>query len=281
MKAEPAQVGTCQGGNTKPLGQRARKWCFTFNNYSEAEYNDLKESLTQQTQYFIIGKETGKEGTPHLQGYIEFKHPRRLSTLKELNKKIHWEITKGSKEKNIIYCSKDNNYYIFDAKLNTIKYKHEQEILNDFEKIIWKDWQKNIIDLCNTEPHPRKIYWIVDKIGNSGKSFLCKYLYLKHKCIIGEGKSNDIFNQINNSIENNNIPKLILIDSPRSHENFINYSGIEKIKNGLIYSGKYEGGVCCFKNPHIIIFANHNPDKSKFSEDRWEIINVNENLIED
>lgn len=278
MKAVPTQPDTAPEGNTK---LRARKWCFTLNNYTNEEYEELKNKLTQQSQYFIIGKEIGKESKiEHLQGYVEFENARRLTSLKELNKRIHWEKTKGNKESNIRYCTKDNNYYIYDKKLHTLKYKHEQELLEEYKEIKWKDWQLNIINICEQKPDPRKIYWIVDKTGNSGKSFLCKYLYLKHKCIIGEGKSNDIFNQINTEVEKDNIPKIILIDSPRSHAEFINYSAIEKVKNGLIYSGKYEGGVCCFRQPHVIIFANHYPDLSKFSEDRWIIIEINKELIE-
>ena len=37
-------------------------------------------------------------------------------------------------------------------------------------------WQKKIVDMCNTTPHPRMVYWVVDEEGGRGKSVLCKYL---------------------------------------------------------------------------------------------------------
>lgn len=86
---------------------RSRNWCYTLNNYSEGEYDALKE---YDCIYNIIGKEVGENGTPHLQGYIEFKNAKRLDTLKNFNQRIHWEIRKGSAEQAIKYCEKDNNY---------------------------------------------------------------------------------------------------------------------------------------------------------------------------
>ena len=38
-----------------------------------------------------------------------------------------------------------------------------------------------------------------------------------------------------------------------------------------MYSGKYEGGMCVFPEPHIISVSNHRPDTSKLSEDRWSV----------
>ena len=35
-------------------------------------------------------------------------------------------------------------------------------------------WQKKVVDMCNTVPHPRKVYWVVDEEGGRGKSVLCK-----------------------------------------------------------------------------------------------------------
>lgn len=94
---------------------RSRKWCFTFNNYTEQEESTLKESLQDDSKYCIIGKEEGKEThTKHLQGFVVFKSDKRLSTLKnQYDKKIHWEECKGTVQQNIDYCSKDGNFSEF------------------------------------------------------------------------------------------------------------------------------------------------------------------------
>ena len=51
----------------------------------------------------------------------------------------------------------------------------------------------------------------------------------------------------------------------------MSYSAIESLKDGLLFSGKYEGGVKLFPPPHVVIFANFLPDMTKLSIDRWDI----------
>ena len=86
---------------------RFRNWCFTLNNYSEDEYQEVWNT---KCKYLVIGKEIGECGTPHLQGYIEFEHGKTLSAVKVINKRIHWEVRKGTAKQASDYCKKDNNF---------------------------------------------------------------------------------------------------------------------------------------------------------------------------
>jgi hypothetical protein len=70
------------------------------------------------------------------------------------------------------------------------------------------------------------------------------------------------------------LPKIIILDIPRVSLNYINYAVIEKLKNGLIYCGKYEGRKCRFHIPHIIIIANKKPKIDSLLKDRWYIKNL-------
>jgi hypothetical protein len=45
-------------------------------------------------------------GTPHLQGYVVFTSPRRLSTIRKYLPGAHWYITNGSPASNTRYCTK-------------------------------------------------------------------------------------------------------------------------------------------------------------------------------
>ena len=87
---------------------QGRNWCYTLNNYTEEEVASLQ---ALEVPYHIYGKETGEEGTPHLQGYINFAKPTRLSACKKINGRAHWELCKGDSKSNIEYCSKQGDVW--------------------------------------------------------------------------------------------------------------------------------------------------------------------------
>ena len=49
------------------------RYCFTLNNYGPEDLSEICERLRSSSNYFIIGKEIGESGTPHLQCYVEVK----------------------------------------------------------------------------------------------------------------------------------------------------------------------------------------------------------------
>jgi len=77
---------------------QGRGWCFTLNNYSTKEYSQILHYFNncKGLQYAIVAKEVGQSGTPHLQGYIEYKSSRRFSTIKKRLPRSHLEKRKGS-----------------------------------------------------------------------------------------------------------------------------------------------------------------------------------------
>ena len=85
---------------------RAKRWCYTINNPTEEP-----PALEEECVYHIYGKETGESGTPHYQGFIIFKTPKRLSTVKNLiGERGHYEVTKGKNSQASDYCKKDGEY---------------------------------------------------------------------------------------------------------------------------------------------------------------------------
>lgn len=108
---------------------QVRNLCFTLNNYTDEEYKTL---LMQDCKYIIIGKEVGENGTPHLQGYIEFNKPKRLTTLKKINARIHWEARKGTAEQAATYCKKDGDF----IEQGTISKQGERTDLEELKKTI-------------------------------------------------------------------------------------------------------------------------------------------------
>lgn len=262
------QVGL---GNTKtkPYVEKGRKWCFTLNNWTDEEYNQLILDFGTKAQY-ILGKEMGEEGTPHIQGYLEFKNPISFSSMKKKIPRAHLEKSRGSTRQNYDYCSKDGDFET-NIDFRTFKDKLKEQCLELYKNVEWKPWQLDVMNLVNDS---RAINWYWDKEGNIGKSFLCKYLALTRDVIVCEGKKADVFNQVNCMLEAERIPEVIICDIPRSTIDYINYGALEQLKGGMLYSGKYEGGMCLFPQPLVICFANEPPDESKMSEDRWNVIRI-------
>ncbi len=92
-----------------PTLNAARHWCFTLNNPSVAG-ELLLDGLfaTKRFDYIICQLETGKEGTPHLQGYFCLTQKHRLTKIKKLFGAVspHFENMDGTVAQNIHYCSK-------------------------------------------------------------------------------------------------------------------------------------------------------------------------------
>lgn len=250
-----------EGGNTKTPSSTqispAIRWCFTLNNYTSDEHSSIVSIFNAKARMYIVGDEIGESGTPHLQGYVEFKTKLRPLGLFSF-KRIHWEKAKGSKEDNIAYCSKQK-------VLASVGLPKPIKVIDKLY-----DWQKNIEDLILSEPDDRKVYWFWDEDGNIGKSAFIKYCCVKHKVsFCCGGKYSDIMNLIfNQDMDKCNC---IMFDIPRCNNGCISYSSIESIKNGLVCNTKYETGFKVFNSPHVIVFANNPPDEGMLSVDRWVI----------
>lgn len=255
---------------TKPRRKRYRSYCFTLNNWDLDEYNDLIDTFRRKGWTYIIGKENGTEkGTPHLQGYVYHKNPIDWTALKKINNRLHIEVAKGNIEQNRKYCSKEGDYE------TNIKEPFEEMVkrmcLEKYKDIEWKEWQGDVIDIINNEGDDRTIHWYWEPKGNVGKTFLAKYICLTNDVIIADGKRDNIFNQVKKSLEDEKLPSIVILDIPRSSQGYINYSAIEKLKDGLMYSGKYEGGQCIFPSPKVIVFSNDQPNYREMSGDRWSV----------
>lgn len=75
-------------------GQICRKWFGTLNNPEEPDNLDayLRKLHTHGGAKYVCGQlERGDEGTPHLQYCIWFNSKKRLSAMKKICPKTHWE----------------------------------------------------------------------------------------------------------------------------------------------------------------------------------------------
>lgn len=243
----------------------ASGWCFTLNNYSEADrlsiISEFKKDLTNR---WIVGKEKGAQGTPHLQGYI--KTMRRIRPMEryklclnaERKTRIHWEAARGTLEDNYNYCSKEG-----DFETNILAPEPLKLIDNLYP------WQKEMEEIIKAKPDDRTIHWVWDPEGNTGKTQLCKYLSAKYNAMLMNGPSKDILymGALHES-------QAYMLDLPRADEEFVPYKTIETMKNDCWMTGKYEGERVLRNSPHILVFANFPPKMSALSRDRWHIAEI-------
>lgn len=261
------------------LTARARKWLLTINNYTEEDLNTITQE-TKKAKAWVWQKEEGEEKkTPHIHLYIEYPNPKSFSTIKNIYPRANIEKVKYT-EKAIAYCQKKHTrvegpFFSENLKKTDIK----TELLNiEYDNVVWRDWQEQVLEIIQGPINKRTINWIWSRDGNLGKSYLAKYIGLKFNCIIASGKTNDIFNQVlkwreENPTETQLIP--VIVDVAKSEYSHVNYSALEQLKNGFLYSGKYEGGTFYSLSPHIVIFANSPPKTEEMSADRWNIIELN------
>jgi len=91
-----------------------RSYCFTINNPS---FNAVYSLLQQDFKYMIIGFEKApKTGTPHIQGWIQFYGPKTDMTVRAMIPLAHIEVSKGTPQQNIQYCSKDGVWFEYGDK---------------------------------------------------------------------------------------------------------------------------------------------------------------------
>lgn len=260
--------GNTQSPSVQPPKQQSKRknHFFTYNNYDESEIVAIVSVLKKFACKGKIQTEVGSNGTPHLQGMIWCKKPYR-DTEFGLSKKIHWERLKDV-DNTRDYCNKDDTH---DGIFRTSwGFPKEPKIL---KKENFYDWETQIDNIVNTEPDDRTIYWVYSNRGCMGKSTFCKYLaYTYNAVICGKGQYNDIINIVFNA--DMDTTNLVVFDLPRNNGNKISYSALESIKNGLICNTKYETGNKIFDPPHILIFANAEPDWEAMSDDRFKVLCV-------
>jgi hypothetical protein len=291
---------------------RAKQWCFTLNNYTPADVDRLS-TVIPGVVYIIFGKEVGGSGTPHLQGTICFESRQRLAGVVAVVGRAHCTVTRHLLQ-SVEYCKKDGDVFewgelpastnkgekrsdLEDFKASVkegvtsmveLRELHSnvcamyprfvKEFLSDHKEKITvtayplRVWQQEMYDLLRHEPDTRSIVFIIDRSGNQGKSWFARYYCDMHENaqIIIPGKKADMAYTILDD------KRVFFLDCPRSKQgDFIQYDFLEELKNGYVFSPKYESQVKKLKTPHVVVLMNENPDESKLSADRYHKIVLN------
>lgn len=280
--------------NTEVIAPSSRKWDFVWNNYDENSVDILLNffSKTKDIKYLFQFEVGSENETPHIQGCFTCKSPKKKSTLIKIDD--HFSCRPARNWLALVqYCCKDDTReantephsnwdykeWILKSKGGGRKRRDVRDVYLEFEPYPWQSkLVKELSIECNDN---RRIIWYYDEEGNSGKSIVAKHLRLtrpKDVLYMG-GKAADCKFAITKWYDTDpeNDLFVVIFNFARTLEGKVSYTAIEEIKDGIWFSGKYESCNKEHNTPHIVIFANWEPDYKAMSRDRWEIrvIDVN------
>jgi len=281
-------------GGEKPANQVfVHAWCWNqsdkhgtveeFKGKFKQLEEELKPIIGKKGQY-LFQLEQGEEGNWHYQGYLRLSNKRRSHTLgAELGQKFPgiWikPAVAGQGDALRRYCIKQDATYRAgpwaDKPINqSFGKSYEGKGLPEYKSLY--PFQAKIVDdvkaACTDD---RSINWVYDPIGGVGKSILAKYIvYHRLGYFVSVAKASDIANVV---IKRGAAPAY-MFDIPRTKSNQVSddelYQILEQVKNGMVFTGKYEGGELLMDPPHIWVFSNFYPNYSKMSHGRFKVYSV-------
>lgn len=142
---------------------------------------------------------------------------------------------------------------------------YERHYLKSLEKTRFvprPGWQWELTLILEAEPSKRTVHWYYDQTGNSGKSTFA--LAREDAFVVTGGKHEDVYYTYDRQ-------PVVIFDWPRAKRDSFPYPVVESFKNGYFLSTKYECRAMRFKVPHVIIFANFEPNREELSADRWVV----------
>ncbi len=121
--------------------------------------------------------------------------------------------------------------------------------------------------------HERKVSWYWEEDGNAGKSFLADWLEIHRDAfVVTGGKFADIAYAFN-------YQNYVVFDFARDQEERFPYKLLEDFKNRRVFSTKYQSVMKRAISCKLLVFANFAPDRSKLSDDRWDVHHLNFNPL--
>lgn len=265
-------------GNTDgSAGKRAKREMargYTFTWYASEGVDTLDtvdtvvSTLTSWgVKWYVFQEEVCKTtGRHHYQGGVYWENARSHEQVRHMRLGMHVEVCRNWHD-TVRYCKKSETA-IGDVISNIpgVAKKRTLKLITEL-----KPWQEEIEKLILTEPDDRTIHWFWEKDGNMGKTVFAKYLCANHNALFVCGKASDVKYAITKMEPK---PRIVIFGFVRSQEDYISYQALEEVKDGIFFSPKFESGMVMFDSPHVLVFANFEPDKTKLSNDRWKIVEI-------
>jgi len=155
------------------------------------------------------------------------------------------------------------------------------ELAEEYEKQPLRPWQKELEERAEAMASmgdDRHIQWICDTEGGTGKSWYIRYKLMTMGIEKVFTANCSAMKDIAYAYKGQ---PLVYFDLPRTQEEKFAYGTVEALKDGKIFSSKYESQMKIFKPPTVIVFANFIPDRRMLSKDRWIVCTVEKNQLKE
>lgn len=291
------------------MTQSARRWACTINNPTD-DTRCAIDGLVEATicTYVCYGVEVAPTtGTRHLQCYFVFDSRVTLGFLRDVIGNHHFEVCRGTHTQNVDYCKKAGEWFEYGvppaekgqrsdwedvrqalaaewltseemlerwphlfARYRSSLYEFRRRLSprQDFGGDL-REWQSNLERQLLVAPDDRSILFVVDEVGNQGKTWFQKYMCSKYSQVqlLLTGKRDDMCYAVDEE------KTIFLINVPRNGMQFLQYTVLEMLKDGIVHSPKYESVTKFLRKCHVVVFCNEYPDMLVMTQDRYLIFN--------
>lgn len=145
-------------------------------------------------------------------------------------------------------------------------------------------WQEEMLSLLSIPtvppleaPNDRRVTWVYDQLGGKGKSTLLKIVVSKYPTSSVIITSSSLKRVVEAMLPQQHV---VMLDLPRDYDlTKFNYSAIETVKDGIGARTMYQPETKIWRNPHLIIFSNQLPERSKLTHDRWNVLDISPSIF--
>ncbi|CAB9507711.1 Para-Rep C9 [Seminavis robusta] len=154
-----------------------------------------------------------------------------------------------------------------------------------------RPFQNALLDYLQNDPHTppyhRQILFIVDPIGDSGKSWFAAWYFdkKKRKTKAFDSEGNEILEYVqiqepgkkaDMALSVSEDTTVMFIDVTRQQIDTLQYSTLEAFKNKLIFCSKYNSNMKRLSPMHVVVLMNQMPNFKDLSKDRYLIWQLQE-----
>jgi len=147
----------------------------------------------------------------------------------------------------------------------------QDDIQHDLHELY--EWQSDLKATLELPADDRKIIFVVDKPGNHGKTWFAKQYVKMHSDAqyMEPGKKADMAYALKSHIR---VLFLNVTRSVASDQMDYLYSFIESVKDGMVFSPKYESHTKYLGKVHVVVMMNQEPNMILLSSDRYVMIEL-------